>query len=198
MINVLDMKDEGVLGFKVDGKIEKSDLQNVFKLIEDKSESNGKMKFYMEIKDFGIQDLTADAIKEDLKFWFKHPGILPNFEKVALVTDKKWVEKIFEIECALIPTLEGKSFSTEEKYMALDWLKTDQREASRVDLTFTELVETSTLKFAGGFALGLLTAGLFREKQRRNVGGAILLGTIAAGIPLGIKVLNNNRQLLDK
>lgn len=198
MIDILDMKDESVLGFKVDGKIEKSDLQNVFKLFEDKASNNGKVKFYMEIKDFGIKDLSAEALKEDLKFWFKHPGILPNFEKVALVTDSKWIEKAFEIECALIPTLEGKSFSSDDKYMALDWLKTDQREPNRMDITFVELVETSTLKFAAGFALGLMTAGLFSKKQRKNIGAAIMFGTIAAGIPLGIKVLNNNRQLLSE
>ena len=60
----------------------------------------------------------------------------------------------------------------------------------------TKLAETSTLKFAGGFALGMLTAGLLSTTQRTKLGKAIMIGTIAAGIPLGIKVINNNRQLL--
>lgn len=131
-----------------------------------------------------------------IRFWLKHPAMLFNFEKIALVTDSKWIKKIFEIECALIPTIEGKGFSVVEKYLALDWLKTDQRKKSRMDVTFAEFVETSTLKFASGFGIGLLAAGFFGDKQRRNIGFGVLAGTIFFGLPLGIKVLNNNRQLI--
>lgn len=196
MIEVLEMKDEDILGFKVNGRIEKEELKDVFKMFEDKMANNGKVKFYTEIEEFGIKDMSLDAVKEDIKFWFQHPGMLPNFEKVALVTDKDWVKRIFEVECALIPTLEGETFSLDKKDEAIKWLKTDQREKSRIDLTFSELVETSTLKFAGGFAIGLLTAGLFGKKQRKTLGTAVLFGTVASGIPLGLKILNNNRQLL--
>ena len=90
-------------------------------------------------------------------------------------------------ECGLIPTLEGESFSFGQEAVAKEWLKTDQREANRLDITFAELAETSTLKVASGFALGLLTAGLFSKMQRKNIGKAVLLGTVAAGVPLGIR-----------
>lgn len=198
MIEILDMQEENTLGFRVDGEMGKDELQNVFELFEKKVEKNGKVKFYTEITNFGINDLTADAVKADIKFWLTHPTILPNFEKVALVTDLSWVKKIFEVECALIPTLIGKSFPLTEKDEALEWLKTDQREAGRLDITYTEMVETSTIKFSSGFALGLLTAGLLSKKQRNTIGTAVLCGAVLAGIPLGLKVLNNNRQLLKK
>ncbi|NNE99498.1 MAG: STAS/SEC14 domain-containing protein [Pyrinomonadaceae bacterium] len=196
MIEILDIKDEKILGFRVDGKMDKSDLQEVFDSFEKRASGNDKIQLYAEIENFHMGDFSAELLKDDIKFWLKHPGIIPNVEKVALVTDSKWVEKAFYIECALIPTLEGECFSPEEKAEAMLWLKTDQRAKSRMDLTFGELAETSTLKFAGGFAIGLLTAGLFSEKQRRNIGTAVMFGTVLAGIPLGIKVLNNNRQLL--
>lgn len=198
MIEILDMKNENTLGFKFNGTIEKDDLQTVFKSFEEKMQNNGKVKFYTEISDVDLSDFKTEAIKEDIKFWFKHPGMIPNFEKVALVTDSNWIKKLFAVECALIPTMEGKSFSFDEKEAAEEWLKTDQREQSRLDITFSELAETSTLKFASGFAIGLLTAGLFSSKQRKTIGTAVMLGTLAAGIPLGIKVLNNNRQLLSE
>lgn len=170
MIKILDMKDENILGFKVDGKIEKDDLQDVFKLMEKKAGNNGKVQFYAEIKGFGLNDFSMEALKEDIKFWFKHPGIIPSIDKAALVTDMKWIEKAFDVECALIPTLTGESFSSDKKDEALEWLKTDQREPSRMDLTFSELAETSMLKFAGGFALGLLTAGLIGKSDDRGFG----------------------------
>ncbi len=198
MIEILDMQEENTLGFRVDGEMGKDELRNVFGLFESKVEESGKVKFYTEITDFSIKDITAEAIKADIKFWLKHPTLLPNCEKVALVTDLNWVKKIFEVECALIPTLVGKSFSLTEKDEASEWLKTDQREASRLDFTYRELVETSTLKFAGGFALGLLTAGLLNNNQRKAIGTAMMCGAVLAGIPLGLKVLNNNRQLLNK
>ena len=198
MIETLDIKDENILGYKIDGKIEKTDLQHVFSSLENKVKNNGKVKFYAEIKNFGAGDLTTEILKEDIKFWLEHPLIIPNIEKAVVVTDSDWIKTMFDVECALIPTLEGESFSFGEEEKALEWLRTDQREASRLDITFAELAETSMLKFAGGFALGLLTAGLFTEKQRKQMAAAILLGSFAAGIPLGIKVLNNNRQLFGK
>ena len=61
---------------------------------------------------------------------------------------------------------------------------------------FRELARNNVLKVAGGFALGLLAANLMGKKTRKNVGKAVLVGSVAAGIPLGIKVLNNNRKLV--
>ncbi len=65
-----------------------------------------------------------------------------------------------------------------------------------MDLTFNELAQNNLLKVGGGFALGLLAANLMGKKTRKNVGKAVLVGSVAAGIPLGIKVLNNNRKLV--
>lgn len=60
----------------------------------------------------------------------------------------------------------------------------------------SEFAETATLKAAEGFALGLLTASLFSRKQRKNIGLAVMVGAVAVGIPVGIRVLNNNRILV--
>lgn len=196
MIEILDFEDADILGFRVDGKIEKADLDRVFDLLVEKAGESEKVKFYAEIGNFGIGDLSAGAFKEDIRFWFRHPGILPNINKVVLVTDSKWIGKAFDIECLLIPTLDGKRFSLAGKEKALAWLRADQRAAGRLDITAGELFETSVLKFAGGFALGLLTAGLLGRRERRAVGAAVMFGAAAAGIPLGLRVLNNNRQLL--
>lgn len=65
-----------------------------------------------------------------------------------------------------------------------------------MDLTVSELVQTKFLKVGGGFALGLLAANFMSKKTHKNVGKAALVGTVAAGIPLGFKVLNNNRKLV--
>lgn len=196
MIEFLEMPAGNILGFRVEGPIDKEDVRRTFDLLVGETDRRGRMQMYAEIEGFDVRDISADAVREDIRLWLKHPELLPQIEKAALVTDAGWIRKIFDVECFLIPTLEGRSFGPGGRDRALRWLMTDQREPERLDITFSELVETSVLKFAGGFALGLLTAGLFGSRQRKAVGTAVLTGAVAGGIPLGLKVLNNNRRLL--
>lgn len=139
-------------------------------------------------------NITAEAMKTEFEILLKNPKLIANLAKGVVVTDIKWVKKAFAVESALIPTLEGKSFSFGEEDSAMEWLETDQREQSRIDVTFSEFAETSMLKVAGGFALGLMTAGLIGSTQRTILGKIIMISSVAAGIPPGIKMLNNNRQ----
>ncbi len=196
MIELLDLKTDDTFGYRIDGKIEKADMELVFDDIEKKMEKGGKINFYAEVKQLNVKDVAPEALIEELRRLFRHPGILVNIGKGVLVTDIPWLKRAFEIECALIPTMTGKSFSFGEEALAREWLRTDQREGRRLDITFDEMAETSALKFAAGVGIGLLAAGLLNVKQRKAVGLGVLAGTFIVGIPLGIKVLNNNRQLL--
>ena len=196
MIEILEMNDEKTVGFSVDGRIEAADIERVFNAVKAAADRNGKVKMYAEVRDFNLGDVSREAWKEDIRLWLRNPGIIPQIGKAALVTDAQWIRTAFDIECALIPTLTGKGFSFDEKEEAMEWLRADQRAGSRLDITLSELAETATLKAAGGFALGLLTASLFGEKRRKSIGKAVLIGAYVVGIPLAIKVLNNNRRLL--
>lgn len=195
MIEILDKKEKDIFGFRIDGKIEQSDMELAFNALADKTKNNEKIKIYAEVKDMSLGNITAEAMKTEFGMLFKNPKLIANLAKGVLVTDIEWIKKAFAVECALIPTLTGKSFSFGEEDSAMEWLETDQREQSRMDVTFSEFAETSTLKVAGGFALGLLTAGLIGSTQRTILGKIIMISSVAAGIPLGIKILNNNRQL---
>lgn len=196
MIEILDIPEENVIGFEINGKVEAEDVERVFAALEKEINGGERLRFYMEVRNFHVTDISMEAIKEEVKFWLKHLTLIPQIEKAVLVTDSPWLKAAFEIERALISTLAGKSFSFEEKDEALKWLRANERERSRVDLTAAELVQTAALKAAGGFALGLLAADIFSQKQRKNIGWSIMLGVFVAGLPLGVKVLNNNRKLL--
>jgi hypothetical protein len=200
MLKILEINDTTTIGFSLDGTLDAADVKRLLEEIDTAANQNGqskKLHFYVEVNNFSLSDMTKEALKEDLKFWLKHPGLIPQIEKAALVTDDQCLKTAFDWECALIPTLTGKHFSFAEKDAAWQWLRTDQRAESRMDLTVSELAETAALKAAGGFAIGLLAANLFSDKVRKNVGKAVLAGSIAAGIPLALKVLNNNRNLLN-
>ncbi len=198
MIELLDLNAEDTFGYRVDGKVDKADMELAYDEIEKKMETAGKVNFYAEVKSLNVKDVSSEAIMEEFRRLIRHPSILVNIGKGVLVTDIPWLKKAFEIECALIPTMTGKSFSFGEEALALDWLRTDQREGKRLDITVDEMVETTVLKAAGGFALGLLVANLLGPKQRKVVGMGIMAGAFLAGLPLAIKVLNNNRQLISE
>ena len=172
-------------------------MEMVFDRIEEKMEASGQVNFYAEVKSLHVADVSPDALVEELRRLVRHPSTIVNVRKGVLVTDIPWLKRAFDVECALIPTLTGKSFSFGEEATALEWLNTDQREGKRLDITIEEMVETSALKVAGGFALGLFAAGLLNRGQRKAVSLGVLAGTVLAGLPLAIKVLNNNRQLFE-
>ncbi|MCB1023382.1 MAG: STAS/SEC14 domain-containing protein, partial [Acidobacteria bacterium] len=136
MIKILEMDDVHTLGFRVDGKLDRADVKRIFDSFEKSLREKEDIKIYMEIENTNLGDISAGAYKEDIKFWLRHPALLPYFRKAALVTDSAWIERIFAIECALIPTLEGEGFPFEEKDEALKWLRTDQRAESRMDITY--------------------------------------------------------------
>ena len=196
MIEIIDLTDENIFGLRTDGKFDANDVKGVFEGLAEKVEGKGKFKLYYEIRDLDLSGVSKDMFVEEFKYLYKNPAIIANMEKAAVVTDVEWLKKVVRAEFALIPTLTGKIFSYGEKDEAFEWLKTDRRAGKRLDLTFGELAQNNMLKVGGGFALGLLAASFFGKKTRKNVGKAVLVGTVAAGIPLGIKVLNNNRNLL--
>ena len=196
MIEIIDIKKENIFGLRLNGKFDAQDVKNIFTRLAEKIKGKGKFKLYYEINNLDLSNVSREMIGVEFKFLYKNPTFIANMEKAALITDLEWLKKIAAVEFALIPTLTGKTFSFAEKDEAMKWLKTDQREGKRLDLTFGEFAQSNALKVGGGFALGLLAANFLSKSNRKNVGKAVLVGSVAAGIPLGIKVLNNNRKLV--
>jgi len=198
MIEIINTFDNDIVGFRFDGGIDKADMERFYDALESKMVNDKKVKIYAEVRSISLGDITWQAIKEETKRILKHPAILANLAKAVVVTDLPWVKTEFAVECALIPTLEGTSFSFGEEDKAVEWLRTDQRKSERLDLTQSEMTQVAFFKSAAGFGLGLLAAGLFTKEQRRNLGLGVLLGSVIFSLPISLKVLNNNRQLLEK
>lgn len=195
MLEIIDIQEANIFGMRIDGKFDTKDLKNVFEALIEKASGMEKFQLYYEFGDLDLSGVSRQMIEEEIKYLYKNPAVITNMEKAAFVSDTEWMKKIAAVEFALIPTLTGKTFSLNEKDAALEWLKTDQRAGKKVNLTLNELAQNNFLKVAGGFALGLLAGNLMRSKTRKTVGKAVLAGSVAAGIPLGIKILNNNRKL---
>jgi hypothetical protein len=198
MLENINTFDKNIIGFRLDGGIDKEEMARCYDEIEKKISPGEKFMLYAEVKNMSLRDVTWEAIKEEVRRLIKNPTFLVNISKAVIVTDIEWLRKEWAIESALIPTLEGASFSFGEEAKAVEWLRTDQRADKRLDVVMSELDMLSISKTAAGFGLGMLAAGLFSKSQRRGIGMAALIGSVAIGLPVGIKLLNNNRQLLQK
>jgi len=81
---------------------------------------NGTMLY--EVGEFEFPSLSAVGVKlSRLPALF---GFIGKFKKAAILTDKKWLQKVSEIEGMFIPGLQIKAYSTTEKSIAEEWLTT--------------------------------------------------------------------------
>ena len=196
MIEILDFKEKDILGFRFEGEIEKSDIRRVWEELEEKLETNGKLRFYVEGGDFRLTDISMDALIEDFRLWLKNPAAIKKMERAAFVTDQKWLKTLADVEFSLIPTLAGGTFSSAEKEKAIEWLKSDEPEPDEVNIKWAELVEVGLLRSLAGIGIGLLAANLIKGKSRTALGLSLFFGSVAVGVPVGIKVLKKNKGLL--
>ena len=80
--------------------------------------SNGRMLY--RIADFHLP--TLGAIGVELSRLPKLFGLLGKFEKCAVVSEANWIRKAAEIEGALFPGIEIKSFEPGQEDVAEAWL----------------------------------------------------------------------------
>lgn len=125
MITLIPIENNNVVGLKIDGKIETRDIKKVESLIEEQLKLWDKLRIYVELESLG--GISFEAFLEDLKFAFRH---FQDFEKKAVVCDKKWVNKLADAINPLFPQIEVKCFSKLEQNQALEWIKAEKPETS--------------------------------------------------------------------
>jgi hypothetical protein len=105
---------------ELDGKLD-SDAMKVAldELVEVTSGiENGRMLY--RVKDFQLPTLGAMAIE-----FFRLPsmfGLIGRFDRAAVVADQSWIQRISELEGALIPGLQIKAFGRNQEAEAEAWL----------------------------------------------------------------------------
>jgi hypothetical protein len=122
MIERIDIGDQRVLAFRIEGKLDMNDMDASRKVIEPALQSRDDFSLYLEMAaDKGVE---PEAILQRLKFVFSNFGLIKKkVKKMALVTDKGWLQKLASIVFNLIPAMEQRSFSFEETREARNWVK---------------------------------------------------------------------------
>ncbi len=108
---------DNTVGFFIEGGV--FDVARVDTLIENvkkKIETYGKINLYLE--DQGVEHFTLPAVAKEIHFKIEHKEQL---NKVALVSDRKWIYACAIIENLFLP-IEVKSFEVDQRMDAMSWI----------------------------------------------------------------------------
>lgn len=122
MIHQLELGNDKVMAWRIEGKVDQADYEPVVKSIENKMNTADKLNVYVEIPK--MPGITLPAIWEGIKSGLANLRKYNNkLNKVAVVTDKEWLQIMTEIENRLFTGIDERSFSMEEAAEAKEWIK---------------------------------------------------------------------------
>jgi len=119
VLKMMNIGIEKAVAYRLGGKITEDEMTSILSALKEKIETYGKVFIYQEIESFG--GVEFDAIVEKFKF-FSDVGI-SNISRIAVVTDKKWMHKIIDLEGRFFKKIDLKAFSFDEKDKAIEFLK---------------------------------------------------------------------------
>ena len=119
MVEIFDIGVENAVAFRVSGKISKADMIRIFEECKQKIARHGNIVLLEKIESIG--GIEVSALLEEIKYLFQMG--LANIKKVAVLTDKIWLEKVVTIENKFFPKIEIKCFSFEQQSVAVEFLK---------------------------------------------------------------------------
>lgn len=119
MIEMIDIEIDNAIAFQMSGKITESDMSLVLNAAKEKIERHGSIVLLEKIDSFKGVELAA--LIEEFKYLFD-VGIA-NIDKVAILTDKKWIENIVNIEDKIFRNIDMQCFTLEQQPQAIEFLK---------------------------------------------------------------------------
>lgn len=121
MLQKLDFSNDKVVAFSWEGKFDKQAFENAMAEFVPELKTRKNFNLYMEMH--SLEGMEAKAVWEDVKFGFNNmPELMEKVDKVAFVTDKSWMKNLAEISYKMVPGIELKSFSFDDKKAARDWV----------------------------------------------------------------------------
>ena len=120
MVDFVEMEAGHVVGIRVDGSVEASDIERAMKALEQKLLTNERVSFFVEIDD--LSGVSPEAIFKDIRYGLGQLKNLGRFYRSAVVTDIKWIRAAAGVEDLLIPRVEVKAFEKADRDVALAWI----------------------------------------------------------------------------
>jgi hypothetical protein len=122
MIDMIDIGYEKAIAYRLEGKLSQEEVSRLFSLFKEKIDQGEDLILYQEVVSIG--GVEFDVIVEKLKFFLDFG--LSHFSRIAVVTHKKWIHKIVDLEGKLFKGIDMKGFSIDQKDKAIQFLKNDK------------------------------------------------------------------------
>lgn len=119
MLTMINLDIDNAVAFSIDGKVTEDDMKRILLDAQAKTELHGKVVILERIDNF--DGIEFSALLEEVRY-LVHSGI-SHVAKVAVIADKKWIEKIVKVEDKLFRQIDIKFFLPEEKDQAITFLK---------------------------------------------------------------------------
>ena len=120
-VKLIPHKADKIIALEIDGWIDAEDIDRITELIEKRLNTGEKLRIYAEVNNFS--GMSLGALIKDLRFSLQH---LQDFEKEAIVSDRKWLEGLAALGNTLFSGIEVKHFAPDEKERALAWVINEQ------------------------------------------------------------------------
>ncbi len=109
------------LDIEMSGKLDAEKMKVALDELISKSKNIKNGKIMYDVIDFHLPSLGAIGIElSHLPSLF---GLIKNFHRAAVLTDKIWIKKVSELEGSFYPGVEIKGFNRDQKAEAEAWLE---------------------------------------------------------------------------
>ena len=114
-------QEANIIGLKLDGAIDDEAFDAAIAAINHALDNNEKIRIYAEVTSIG--GMSLETFFENIKVKSRLLRQVSQFEKEAIVSDKKWIETLIPIADKLFPTVEVRHFSFDEITEAQAWIR---------------------------------------------------------------------------
>lgn len=111
--------NKNILGFAIDGKIDKTDMVKVTYSVLSELKSDHQDNIYLEISN--LDEITWSTLLLQLKYNFQSIPSLGKLRRVAVVSDQNWMRELINLSEVYFEEI--KPFSLSQRREALQWLQ---------------------------------------------------------------------------
>ena len=120
MLEMLELDIDNAVAFRIAGKVTDAEMSCVLDAARLKRQQHDKIVFLEQIDSF--KGIELAAIITEFKYVFEIG--FSHVSKVAVVSDKQWLKNIACIEDKLFRSIDIRCFASEDRELALAFLKT--------------------------------------------------------------------------
>jgi len=121
MVEIIPFNDDRVVGMRLEGGISKTEVDKIWDLVEDKLKRHKKLRIYVEYLNF--DGIEFKALLKNIPKKIQH---FSDFEREAVVSDKRWLAKFIAVGDKFFPSIEVRHFTFDASEKARYWIQSDE------------------------------------------------------------------------